>query len=74
MRYPYLHEHLSTCEVLWACILSGMRRATDDKIVQAAAFEIANNALTRGFSGAGGFGPPTPSLRKMWSKPADQGF
>jgi hypothetical protein len=43
------------------------------KVVQAAAFEIADNALTRAFMELAGFEPAAPSLRKMRSKPSDQG-
>ena len=43
------------------------------KIVQAAAFEIADNALTRAFVELTGFEPVTSSLRKMRSKRSDQG-
>ena len=43
------------------------------KIVQAAAFEIADNALTRASVELAGFEPATSSLRKMWSKQSDQG-
>ena len=41
--------------------------------MQAAAFEIADNALTREYVELTGFEPVTPSLRKMQSKPPDQG-
>jgi len=43
------------------------------KIEQAAAFEIADNALTRAFVELAGFEPATSSLRKMWSNRRDQG-
>jgi len=36
------------------------------KIVQPAAFEIADNALTRAFVELAGFEPAAFSLRKMW--------
>ena len=50
-----VRRHLAACEVLWSCILCGAcvgQRTT--KIVPPAAFDIADNALTRAFSGAGG--------------------
>ena len=42
----------ATCGVWW-------KRAIQERL------DLANIALTRGFSGAGGFEPATPSLRKM---------
>ena len=54
-------------------ILWSVRGATGDEIVQAAAFEIADNALTRAFVELAGFEPATSSLRKMRSKRCDQG-
>jgi len=43
------------------------------KTEQAAAFEIADNALTRAFVELTGFEPVTPSLRTMRSKRRYQG-
>ena len=43
-------------------------------IVQAAAFEIADNALTGAFVELAGFEPATSSLRKMRANVGDQGF
>ena len=43
------------------------------KIAQAAAFDIADNALTRAFVELAGFEPATSSLRKIRSKRSDQG-
>ena len=51
----------ATCGVWW-------KRAIQERL------DLANIALTRGFSGAGGFEPATPSLRRMWFNPCNQGF
>ena len=60
----YHHEHLSTCEVLWRASCGACVGQRTTKIVQAAAFEIADNALTRAFVELAGFDPRLPRCER----------
>jgi hypothetical protein len=69
----HIESYLSPCEVLWACILWGIRGATDEADHASSDVRDRRQRPDQEFVELAGFEPAAPSLQTMRSKCCDQG-